>query len=202
MRLLYVEDHAATAKVVESMLRNVGYDIDTADSGERAIEMASEREYDLVLLDIMLPDLTGLEVAKRLRESGKDLKVVFQTGLSEVREEVRKAGRAPGQFLFKPFNRSALIAEIERAAGNTMPEASRVEKRSAARSSVLRNVWVVSPYPFDCVMMNVSEGGAAIRPVHDEIKIPDEFVLAVRGKANRTCEVRWRRGAVTGLEFT
>lgn len=201
MRLLYVEDHAATAKTVEVMLRQVGYDIDTAASGQQAIDLASEHDYDLALVDVLLPDLSGFEVAKRLLKADKDIKVVFQTSLAEVRDEVRKSGLDAARFLFKPFNKAELIAGIERAAGNEIPRTVRAEKRAAPRSTILKNAWVVSPFAFECVMMNLSDGGAAIRPVHSKIEVPDRFVLAIRGTANRRCDVRWRRGPMAGFAF-
>lgn len=201
MRLLYVEDHAATAKTVAIMLREVGYDIDTAASGQQAIELAGEHDYDLALVDVLLPDLSGFEVAKRLIKTDKDIKVVFQTGMAEVRDEVERSGLDARKFLFKPFNKAELLAGIERAAGTEIPRTERVDNRGTPRSTILKNARVVSPFAFECVVMNVSDGGAAIRPVQSEIEVPDKFVLAVRGTADRPCQVRWRRGAMAGFAF-
>ena len=67
MRVLYVEDDGTVAKSVQLMLESEGHDCDATDSGKRAIELAKRGRYDIILLDIMLPDIDGYEVIKRLR---------------------------------------------------------------------------------------------------------------------------------------
>ncbi len=81
MRVLQIEDDAKTAQTVAMILKSEGHDCDTADCGKRALELAGCTEYDLILLDIGLPDIDGYEVLNRLRGAGVTTMVIIQSGL-------------------------------------------------------------------------------------------------------------------------
>ena len=88
MRVLQLEDDAKTAQTVAMILKSDGHDCDTADCGEQALELARHAEYDIILLDIGLPDIDGHEVLKRLRGAGVMAPVVIQSGLVLRKNEV------------------------------------------------------------------------------------------------------------------
>lgn len=203
MRLLYVEDEINTAKAVETLLRQVGYDLDIASTGEDAIEMARANDYDLILLDIALPDMDGYEVIRQLRHTGIDTPFLFQTGLTDDRLQESKIGSTPVDFVFKPFNRQQLISGIEKVMG-TAPEVEKIdwtERRGAQRIKAIKSGRVVWPDTFDCIVLDVSDGGAAIRLINSDIEIPPSFSLAVRGTADRKCELCWRVDDKAGVRF-
>lgn len=203
MRLLYVEDEMTTAKAVQTLLRQVGYDLDLASNGEDAIEMAKANDYDLILLDIALPDMDGYEVIRQLRHTGVDTPFLFQTGLTDERLEENKGGSTPVDFVFKPFNRQQLISGIEKVMGTGPIEENTAwtERRGSQRLKALKSGRVVWPDTFDCIVLDVSDGGAAIRLINSEIEIPPNFSLAVRGTRDRKCELCWQVDDKAGVRF-
>ncbi len=88
MRVLQVKDDAKTAQTVAMILKSDGHDCDTANCGKRALELARHAEYDIILLDIGLPDIDGHEVLQSLREAGVMAPVVIQPGLVLRKNEV------------------------------------------------------------------------------------------------------------------
>ena len=95
MQVLYVEDDKLMAKNVELILQKEGHFCHTADRGERAVELAKRNAYDIIILDIMLPDFDGYEVIERLRASGIDTPYLIQSGLVDREREPRS--RAPSR---------------------------------------------------------------------------------------------------------
>ena len=87
-RILVVDDEASIVDSVATVLRYEGFDVDVASSGRAALQMAQETAFDLVVLDVMLPDLDGLEVTRRIRADGLDIPVLFLTAKSEVEDRV------------------------------------------------------------------------------------------------------------------
>ena len=110
MRVLRVEDDADTAQTVTKLLKAEGHDCDTADSGKRALELAGNAEYDLILLDIGMPDIEGYEVLNRLRGASVATPVIIQSGLILRKNEVKDLG-VKG-CLAKPFGRHELAENI------------------------------------------------------------------------------------------
>ncbi|MCI0756103.1 response regulator, partial [Teichococcus vastitatis] len=89
MRALLVEDDATTARGIAMMLKGASMITDTASTGEEALELAALYDYDIVVLDIMLPDLEGYEVVRRLRASRVETPVLVLSGLSRPQAKVR-----------------------------------------------------------------------------------------------------------------
>ena len=107
-RALIVDDSDVLRRLIEMCLRPAGFEIATASTGEDAVELASEFQPDLVLLDIGLPDMTGWEVLEKLRASGtsSDAKVLILSGYEDVHTEAKRLG-ADGA-LIKPFRNDEL----------------------------------------------------------------------------------------------
>ena len=88
MRILLVEDDPATAQTIETMLRKEDWVVDTTDMGEDGIEIGKLYEYDLAILDLMLPDMDGLDVLRQLRNAKVETPVLILSGLTEPTKKV------------------------------------------------------------------------------------------------------------------
>ncbi|MEQ8166638.1 MAG: response regulator, partial [Alphaproteobacteria bacterium] len=92
MRVLLVEDDSPTAKTVQAMLKSEGFVCDTTDLGEDGLEIAKLYDYDIIILDLMLPDMDGYEVLRRIRSARVETPVLILSGLSEPDNKVRGLG--------------------------------------------------------------------------------------------------------------
>ena len=125
MRILLVEDDPATAKTLELILRKARMACDLTDSGEEAIELSKLYDYDLVLLDLTLPDLEGYEVLRKLRLGKIETPVLILTGREGTEAMLKGFGLGADDYLTKPFDREELLARIHAIVRRSMghPEA-------------------------------------------------------------------------------
>jgi two-component system, cell cycle response regulator CtrA len=125
MRVLLVEDEPTTAKGITLMLKSASMIVDIADTGEEALEIAKHYDYDIVILDIMLPDMEGYDVVRRLRAARVETPVLILSGLSKTQAKVKGFGMGADDFITKPFDQHELIARIQaivrRAKGFSQP---------------------------------------------------------------------------------
>jgi len=123
MRVLLVEDDPAMKDSIELMLKASGMVIDSTDLGEDGLEIGKLYDYDIIILDIMLPDMDGFEVLRRLRDARVQTPVLILSGLSESENKVKGLGSGADDYLTKPFNREELVARIQaivrRSAGHS-----------------------------------------------------------------------------------
>ncbi len=112
MRVLLVEDDPTTSQSIEMMLSSAGMVLDTTDLGEDGLEIGKLYDYDIIVLDLMLPDMDGYEVLRRLRASKVETPVLILSGLSEADDKVKGLGTGADDYLTKPFNKDELIARI------------------------------------------------------------------------------------------
>jgi len=112
MRVLIVEDDTATAKSMEAILKAEGFICDTTDLGEDGLEIGKLYDYDIILLDLMLPDIDGFEVLRRLRSGKVDTPILILSGLSEPDNKIKGFGIGADDYLTKPFDRRELVARI------------------------------------------------------------------------------------------
>ncbi|MBV9813351.1 MAG: response regulator, partial [Acetobacteraceae bacterium] len=113
MRVLLVEDDLTTARGVALMLRSSGAVIDQADTGEEAMELARHYEYDIVILDLMLPDVEGYDVVRRIRAARNSVPILILSGLSRPQAKVKALAIGADDFLTKPFDRDELTARLQ-----------------------------------------------------------------------------------------
>ncbi|MCP5049760.1 MAG: response regulator [bacterium] len=113
--ILIVDDVAKNLQVLGSMLRVRGYKISLANSGAQALDIVEARQPDLILLDIMMPEMDGFEVCERLKvsERGRDIPVIFLTARAEMESVVRGFEVGGVDYVTKPFNRSELLVRVE-----------------------------------------------------------------------------------------
>src|SRR5690349_11377088 len=110
MRVLLVEDDTTTAKSIELMLKSEGFVVDTTNLGEDGLEIGKLYDYDIVILDLMLPDMDGYEVLRRLRAARVGTPVLILSGLGELDHKIKGLGFGADDFLTKPFEQRELIA--------------------------------------------------------------------------------------------
>lgn len=113
MRILVVEDDPDTAALTESALKSAGIVCDLTDLGEDAVELAKLYDFDLVLLDLILPDLDGYEVVRELRLAKIETPVLILSSLGETDHKVRGLTSGADDYLTKPFDRKELLARIQ-----------------------------------------------------------------------------------------
>ena len=113
VRILLVEDDSRASNSVETILRAEGHACDIAASGKTALDLAGATEYDLILLDIGLPDIDGYEVLNHMRGTGVTTPVIVQSGLVLLKSKVE--GLGVEDYLVKPFGRQQLAESIESA---------------------------------------------------------------------------------------
>eukprot|EP00752_Nemacystus_decipiens_P000955 g955.t1 len=95
------------------MLQAEGFVVDAADMGEDGLEIGKIYEYDLIILDLMLPDMDGYEVLRRLRDSRIETPVLILSGLSEMDDKIKGLGYGADDYLTKPFDKRELLARIQ-----------------------------------------------------------------------------------------
>jgi DNA-binding response OmpR family regulator len=112
MRLLLVEDDPRVARVVERGLAEAGYAVDVAADGGEGLSLAMQDSHDLIVLDVMLPVLDGLEVCRRLRQAGLRTPVLMLTARDAVPDRVRGLDAGADDYLIKPFALEELLARV------------------------------------------------------------------------------------------
>jgi two-component system cell cycle response regulator CtrA len=113
MRVLLVEDDPSTAKAIELSLASEGIICDTTELGEEGLEIGKLYDYDIIILDLMLPDIDGYEVLRRLRAAKINTPILILSGLSGPDQKIKGLGYGADDYLTKPFNKGELIARIQ-----------------------------------------------------------------------------------------
>lgn len=113
MHILFIEDEKKTAAFVSRGLQEENYTVDVMENGREGYNLAMAREYDLILLDIMLPGIDGWEVLRKLRDQGKETPVLLLTALDAVENRVRGLQAGADDYLVKPFAFSELLARMQ-----------------------------------------------------------------------------------------
>ena len=113
MRVLLVEDDVTAARGITLMLKSSGLIVDTTDTGEEALELVRHYDYDIMVLDLMLPDMEGYEVVRRMRAARLETPVLILSGLSRPAAKVKGFGMGADDFISKPFDKSELVARMQ-----------------------------------------------------------------------------------------
>src|ERR1700721_1725219 len=112
MRLLLVEDERKVASFIARALRENSYAVDVAETGEKALELATDVTYDAILLDVRLPGVSGLEVCRELRQQGIEAPVMMLTARGLVEQRVAGLDAGADDYLAKPFALAELLARV------------------------------------------------------------------------------------------
>lgn len=112
MRVLLVEDDTSLAQSIELMLGNSGFNVYTTDLGEEGLDLGKLYDYDIIVLDLNLPDMSGFDVLRKLRASKVETPVLILSGLSALDDKVKGLGFGADDYMTKPFNKQELVARI------------------------------------------------------------------------------------------
>jgi two-component system, cell cycle response regulator CtrA len=112
MRVLLIEDDSNTAQAIELMLKSESFNVYTTDLGEDGADLGKLYDYDIILLDLNLPDMPGFEVLRSLRVSKVKTPILILSGLAGVENKVSGLGYGADDYMTKPFHRNELVARI------------------------------------------------------------------------------------------
>ncbi len=113
MRVLLVEDDLTASRGITMMLRSHGAIVDQTDTGEEALELVRHYDYDIMVLDLLLPDMEGYEVVRRMRSSRVETPVLILSGLTRPQAKVKGFGMGADDYITKPFDKAELVARIQ-----------------------------------------------------------------------------------------
>jgi two-component system cell cycle response regulator CtrA len=113
MRVLLVEDDPSTTQSIELMLKSESFNVFTTDLGEEGVDLGKLYDYDIILLDLNLPDMSGYEVLRSLRVSKIKTPVLILSGLGGIEDKVKGLGFGADDYMTKPFHKDELIARIQ-----------------------------------------------------------------------------------------
>ncbi len=220
MRVLLVEDDSSTAKSIELMLHSEGFIVDTTDLGEDGLEIGKLYDYDIILLDLMLPDIDGYEVLRRLRQSRVNTPILILSGLSELDHKIKGLGFGADDYLTKPFDKRELIARIQAIVRRSKGHSDSVIKTGRLTVNLDNRTVTVDERPLHLTgkeygileLLSLRKGTTLTKEMflnhlyggmdEPELKIIDVFVCKLRKKlANATngdnyIETVWGRGYV------
>ena len=112
MRVLLIEDDSATAQTIELMLKSEGFNVYTTDLGEEGVDLGKIYDYDLILLDLNLPDMSGMDVLRTLRVGKINTPIMILSGTAEIETKVKTFSGGADDYMTKPFHKDELVARI------------------------------------------------------------------------------------------
>ncbi|MEQ1721905.1 MAG: response regulator transcription factor [Pseudobdellovibrio sp.] len=164
MRILVVEDQAKTSQFVKRGLNEVGYSVDIAESGSAAESFMASSEYDLVILDVMLPDQSGIDTARHLRRDGFKGPILMLTALSTTKDKVNGLDAGADDYLTKPFSFEELLARV------------RALLRRSGSASNMNSVLKFSDLEMDLVHRKVKRQNSEISLTAKEFSLLEYFL--------------------------
>ena len=139
MKILIIEDEAKTGKFLRKGFSEAGYVADVASDGMEGLHLAMEVDFDLIVLDVMLPGLDGWQVLTRLREAGRRARVLMLTARDAVHERVRGFELGADDYLVKPFAFSELLARVRSLLRRSAPRTEETIRMADLEIDLLRH---------------------------------------------------------------
>jgi two-component system cell cycle response regulator CtrA len=220
MRVLVVEDDSATAKSIELMLKSEGFICDTTSLGEDGLEIGKLYDYDIIILDLMLPDMDGYEVLKRLRAARIKTPILILSGLAELDNKIKGLGFGADDYLTKPFDKRELVARVQAIIRRSKGHSHSVIKTGKLMVNLDTRTVEASGQPLHLTgkeygileLLSLRKGTTLTKEMflnhlyggmdEPELKIIDVFVCKLRKKLATACsgenyiETVWGRGYV------
>jgi two-component system, cell cycle response regulator CtrA len=112
MRVLLIEDDSFIAQSIELMLKTESFNVYTTELGEEGVDLGKLYDYDIILLDLNLPDMSGFEVLRSLRVSKVNTPILILSGVAGIEDKVKGLGHGADDYMTKPFHKTELIARI------------------------------------------------------------------------------------------
>jgi len=220
MRVLLVEDDSNTAQALELMLKSENFIVDSTDLGEDGLEIGKLYDYDIILLDLMLPDIDGYEVLRRLRSARVNTPILILSGLSELDNKIKGLGFGADDYLTKPFDKRELIARIQAIVRRSKGHSDSVIKTGKLSVNLDTRVVEVEGQPLHLTgkeygileLLSLRKGTTLTKEMflnhlyggidEPELKIIDVFICKLRKKlaaatnGDNYIETVWGRGYV------
>lgn len=127
MRILLADDEEELARAVSTILKYNGYEVDMVNNGKDAIKKVDENNYDVLILDVMMPKKNGLEVTRELREKNVDTPILMLTAKAEVEDKVEGLDNGANDYLTKPFDTKELLARIRALIRNDKDKTKKIK---------------------------------------------------------------------------
>ncbi|MCQ2913877.1 MAG: response regulator transcription factor [Alphaproteobacteria bacterium] len=220
MRVLLVEDDQATSKTIEAVLKKENMVVDATVLGEDGLEIGKIYDYDIIILDLMLPDIDGYEVLKGLRASKIQTPVLILSGLSSVEKKIKGLTNGADDYLTKPFDKEELIARIRALVRRSKGHSESIIKTGAIEVNLDTRMAYVNKKPLHLTgreygileRLSLSKGTTLSKEQflnhlyngmdEPELKIIDVFICKLRKKIKDAAggddyiETVWGRGYV------
>ncbi len=220
MRVLLVEDDAATAASIQLMLKKESFICDTTDLGEDGLEIGKLYDYDIIILDLLLPDIDGYEVLRRLRAARVRTPILILSGLGELDHKIKGLGFGADDFLTKPFDRRELIARIQAIVRRSKGHSESTIRTGKLEVKLDARVVTVADHPLHLTakeygiieLLSLRKGTTLTKEMflnhlyggmdEPELKIIDVFICKLRKKLSTATggehyiETVWGRGYV------
>jgi len=220
MRVLLVEDDQATSRSIELMLKQEGFVCDTSALGEDGLEVGKLYDYDIILLDLMLPDMDGYEVLRRFRAGHIKTPILILSGLTELDAKIKGLGFGADDYLTKPFDKRELIARIHAIVRRSKGHSQSIIKTGKLMVNLEARTVEAGTRPLHLTgkeyaileLLSLRKGTTLTKEMflnhlyggidEPELKIIDVFVCKLRKKLSGACdgenyiETVWGRGYV------
>jgi two-component system cell cycle response regulator CtrA len=220
MRVLLVEDDTSVARSIDLMLKSEGFVVDVTDLGEDGLEIGKLYDYDIILLDLMLPDMDGYEVLRRLRAGRVQTPILILSGLTELDAKIKGLGFGADDYLTKPFDKRELIARIQAIVRRSKGHSQSIIETGMLKVNLDSRTVEVTGQPLHLTgkeygileLLSLRKGTTLTKEMflnhlyggmdEPELKIIDVFICKLRKKLSLACdgenyiETVWGRGYV------
>ena len=214
MRVLHIENDSTAAKAAEAMLDGIVETYDRTALGENAVKMVALAHYDLILMEVLLPDVDGADVIRRLREARVLAPLVILSWVVDSHGVFDAAAFGANDALPKPFVKEALVECVRKAAAKSglsypaqktissmAPPPGGEERRRHTRYKTDRTATIAQGPGIECRVVDLSHGGAGIQLLADHFDLPTSFQIVLGQQTRYTCRVCWRQGRRLGVKF-
>ena len=221
MRILLIEDDSITARNIQELLKTEHIICETTDMGEDGLAIGKLYEYDLILLDLQLPDIDGHDVLKRFRMNNVKTPVLILSGVGEMEDKIKALGYGADDYITKPFNKKELVARIHaiirrsRGYSESQIKVGRLMINLRDRCATIdgKTLHLTSKEYSILELLVLRKGNTLTKEMflnhlydgidEPEVKIIDVFICKLRrklgvalGKTNNYIETVWGRGYV------
>ena len=214
MRVLHIENDSSAAKAAEAMLDGIVETYDRTALGENAVKMVALAHYDLILMEVLLPDVDGADVIRRLREARVLAPLVILSWVVDSHGVFDAAAFGANDALAKPFAKEALVDCVRKVAAKSglsypaqktiasmPPPPGGEERRRHTRYKTDRTATIAQGPGIECRVVDLSHGGAGIQLLADHFDLPTSFQIVLGHQTRYTCRVCWRQGRRLGVKF-